>query len=452
MRKLNAIMGVAAAAMIGALAAPGPADAQSRLGGSRAGGSNSAGSGDVGSGGGAGGDGAPLAALAGVCGVSAEEAPWIGGGEAFSDIATSPDWLSDFLDVGGPVWSYRRFLASDYVWVRLEVAGYDGGDPVARLLTGQGDLIFEDDDSGGGGASRMELDLDPGVYCLAVRGFADSAFAAEARVGRADQHEALTAGSSSSMSASACTASTPAEPFGSGPLDGELGFGPVTTGVTPSYGPFRRFTLAAPTQLTLLAENESADPVLRLYDGGGLLIGENDDADGRNSRLDFFEALPAGEYCVEIAALTDESQEIALIAEAFDEAAYLVSNYDAALIAPPLGGDYPVEALGAVETSLSLDMVIAGPARWMSFETLEPGLVIATAVGVQGGDPRLVLFDDLGRRIDENDDWGGGLDARIAAEAPPGRYTLAVLPSAGPNSGAGAIPVRLTLRRYVPAQ
>ena len=41
-------------------------------------------------------------------------------------------------------------------------------------------------------------------------------------------------------------------------------------------------------------------------------------------------------------------------------------------------------------------------------------------------DPFIVLFDDLGREVGENDDAGSGFDSLLAARITPGTYLAAI--------------------------
>jgi len=73
-------------------------------------------------------------------------------------------------------------------------------------------------------------------------------------------------------------------------------------------------------------------------------------------------------------------------------------------------------------------------------------LILAEAIGVGNNDPWLVIYDDLGREVGQNDDYGTGYDSLLAAKVERGQYIVGVrqLDSRGL--------VRLVLERFVRAQ
>jgi hypothetical protein len=75
------------------------------------------------------------------------------------------------------------------------------------------------------------------------------------------------------------------------------------------------------------------------------------------------------------------------------------------------------------------------------------GLLLVEAVTNGMGDPVLVLFDDFGRKIAYNDDFGEGLDSQLTARVLPGTYLVGVRQL---SSGQQAL-TRVLFERYVPA-
>jgi hypothetical protein len=69
------------------------------------------------------------------------------------------------------------------------------------------------------------------------------------------------------------------------------------------------------------------------------------------------------------------------------------------------------------------------------------------AIGNASADPVLVIFDDLGREIGRNDDYGNATDSLIAARVEPGTYVIGLW-----KYGEGLGLIRLLVERYVPAQ
>lgn len=386
-----------------------------------------------------------LAQDAQLCGGIGADGQWLGGAEEASDISTF-DGAVDLLSLvprGGQ--AVTLLSVSQPTEVRLEARGQGGGDPVIELVDANGNYVTSDDDSGGDRASRAEVFLDPGQYCLQTSSFGGGIMMAEIRVGRTE-HEPLTAGNISSGPAS-CTADTPAVELVTGSLESALGQ-PVTVVGSAIDQPFYRFTLNEPTPISITADNQSADPVLSLYDGQGALLAENDDFTGLNSRIDFQDPLAAGTYCIGISALSDETAPITVEVIRYDEQAVLEATYATAETAPPLDGSYPVENLGEVSTRLRKDVRVGDTAVWFQFQTSEGGLILIEGIGDSRADPVLTLFDDLGRPVTRNDDYGDSLDSLIANRLLPGTYIIAVSQYSGDSEGT----IRLVMERFVPAQ
>ena len=377
------------------------------------------------------------------CGGLGAEGIWIGGAEASSDLsgaAMFQEQMALVLDGG----EYAAlFTLSSPTDLRIEAAGRGGTDPVMDLFDQTGTLVATDDDSGGNGAARIEALLEPGLYCAVVRSYANAPMTAFVRVGRIE-HEPLTEGLSGEDisiddSVRPCDAETYAE---------ALMFD-VPGIASASEAPYWRFELPEGGPITITAENETADPLITLFDSDGNWIAENDDAVGLNSRLDLAEALPLGTYCVAVQALSDTTAPITLEIGAYDAEGAMRVQFDSGNIAPPLDGSYPVIDAGSVRTRLRQDAMIDNSTTWFSFDVPEYGLVVVEAIAaMEGGDPHLVLFDDLGRKITENDDIGSGLDSMVAARLNRGTYLFGVKDIAS----SAPVPVRLVLERFVPAE
>lgn len=380
---------------------------------------------------------------AALCGGLGAQGAWIGGDAGAADLAA----LGAPVDLGAD-------LPRDAAWiglfrlgtgsaVRLEAQPRAGGDTEIELYAADGTVIARDDDGGGGLASRLDVQLEPGNYCMLTRGLGGSAVSADIRLGLAN-HPALTAGSGA---AGACTPRTAAAPLGDGPLSAALDGG-VTASASAGETPFYRFTLAEPTALTLLAENERADPVLSLYDATGALLDSNDDADGLNSRIVKRTPLPAGTYCIAVEALSDAGVPITVTLRRFDEQAELMRMYARGEASPPPGGPVPIVDLGALGGLTVRDALIGDDTQWFSFASMGGDLALIRAVGMAGADPVLVLFDGFGTEIDRNDDSRGSLDATIAARLAPGSYMIGVS-KLGDDAPAA---IRLSVQRFVPAE
>jgi len=402
---------------------------------------------------------APAAAQEVSCGGLGDGAAWIGGLALTSDIVASPDPL--FLGAAQAAAGARfvtLFSVASPGEYRIEARPTDGvGDPLLELFDEAGALVVIDDDSGGGLASRAELPLQPGRYCLALSGFGGDSVAADLQVSRLDQ-AAITVGLAGGFAGTEdlppfvgvqpCLPTTRATPLGTGAIDTQLSLGAVATN-SASAAPYYRFSIDSPQTISVRAENPEADPYIYLFDGAGNLLDENDDAgNSLNSRLDFTRALQPGTYCIGMRALSDPDLPITLSVRAYDAAAAAAEQYAYADAMPPLGGAYPVADLGVLPSLSVRDLrVPSDRAQFLSFEIDTPGLILITADEVIDSDPWLRVFDGVGTMIAENDDANGTLNSEVAVRVRPGRYTVAVRQYSTASNGT----VRLALQRYVPA-
>lgn len=379
-----------------------------------------------------------------LCGGIGENGQWIGGSLSASDVALFSDYQEQMALVLGGNQYVSLFSTSVPIELRLEAAARGVGDTVIDLYDEVGNLVTSDDDSGGSGASRIETSVVAGTYCLAMRSYDNAPMTAFVRIGRTE-HEALTEGVAS-------TPDTPAIAPGGGsctdPATPELVLGTSGTGSVADV-PNWRFVLDQDMPVTVTATNPSADPYVTVYDEFGTYIGENDDFDGLNSRLDLSSPLSAGTYCIAMQALSDGTAPITVTVSAFDPAAAMAAMFDRGEAAPPMDGSYPITALGDLASRLRIDAQNTTKATWFSLNVPEGGLMLIEAIAAGGnGDPIVYLYDDLGRLIEMNDDYGSGFDSQITAKVNPGEYMIALREI---NDGSQGF-VRLLIERYVPAQ
>ncbi len=392
------------------------------------------------------------------CGGIGDAGQWIGGTPEASDIslATGPLSLSGLaIPASGNTVTY--FSLSTPGEVRLEAQPQPGSDTVLELYDATGALVVTDDDSGGNFASRAEIALEAGQYCLLTRGYADSPLLADVSVGRLE-HEAITAGLSGGffggddyplyVGIDPCIGTTPATPLGVGSIDAALGQGGVSAVNSVTAAPYYRFTLDTPRALTIRAENPSADPYIYFFDGEGNLLAENDDYNSLDSRIDFTSPLDPGIYCIGMRSLSDPDQPVTVSVLEYDAAAVLRELYATGDAAPPLDGSYPVIDLGVLPGRSVRDTQIgATQATWFSFEVSQAGAIVIDAVEVTNSDPVLILYNDLGQELAYNDDFGGTLNSQIVARVAAGRYLLAVRQYSEGYDGI----IRIATERYVPA-
>lgn len=392
------------------------------------------------------------------CGGIGDAGEWMGGSPETSDLSISDGPLVFFgLPVAAGGSSVTLFSLSAPGDVRLEAQPFPGGDSVIELYDATGTLLVTDDDSGGSLASRAEVFLDAGEYCLLTRGWAGNGLDADISVGRLE-HEAITAGLSGGffggngdpffVGVDPCTAETPATIIGTGALDAILGEGGASAVNSITGVPYYRFTLDSPQAVSITAENESADPYIYIFDASGNLLAENDDFQSLNSRIDFTTPLEAGSYCIGMRALSNPDVPVTVTVSGYDAAAALRELYDIGNAAPPLDGSYPITDLGELAPRTVQDIQLSGEtAAWFAFEVSEGGLIQIDAVEVVNSDPILILFDVLGNEIAYNDDANGTLNSQILVRVQAGQYLLAVRQYSDFYSGT----IRVATERFVPA-
>lgn len=374
---------------------------------------------------------------ANLCGGLGVNGQWLGGDEASSDITTSPAYIERMALVLMQNEFVGLFSVSQDGNYRIEAEGRGGGDTVLDVRNASGDIVASDDDSGGGASSRAENFLPIGTYCVSMRSFDSSPITGFVRAGRLDQ-EPLTPGIvPPTNEAAECDLS----------VAQALTFGQPVTNAWAEQN-FYSFQIDAPAAVTITAENQDADPTLKLFDASGSLLGNNDDFDGLNSRIDMADMLPAGQYCVALDVYGDGSLPITMTAKIYDAMEVQMNLYARGDASPPLDGSYPVKLLGELQTRLRQDVNVSGDAAWYTFDIYDSGLVLIEAIAQGEGDPMLFMYDDLGRQIGHNDDNDGSLNSILTVRVQPGTYLVAVRQLDDQTQG----PIRMVFERYVPAR
>lgn len=376
-----------------------------------------------------------------ICGDN--DSQWIGNDEAGSDITTATTYQEQMALVLGGNSYISRFTLSGPTDVRIEAQGRGTGDPLIELINTTGDIILADDDSGGAGAARAETQLEAGTYCVAVKSYDGAPLTAFVRIGRVEQ-DALTAGADAIVEETSPVVQPAGSCADARPLGGALSEG--LTGAAPlSDTAFWRFSLAQDTPVSITAVADDADPTLALLELDGTYLNDNDDFDGLNSRLQYLDGLAPGDYCLEIGDLDESGLPITVSVTEIDPVAATQALYASGDVAPPLDGSVPLIALGELQNRLRHDALITGDMTWFTVEMPESGLLLAEAVSIdETGDTFMVVYDDLGRKVAENDDYGEGLDSLIAARVQAGTYLIGVRHLE--NNTAGN--VRMALERY----
>ena len=385
------------------------------------------------------------------CGGMGAMGLWANGTEAASDLSRSSAPF-DLTGLGLPAGNQAvgLFTLTQPANLRVEVVGQGGVDPVLDLYDETGRLILNDVDSGGNLAARGEINLAAGRYCVAMSDFSGTAGAVDLRIGLSDRDPALTtgldAGTGSFAGVTPCTVDTPATVLGAGASSQvELSAGISQTSSVAST-PYYRFGLAAPTAVTIQAENSVADPYIYLYGPDGQLLAENDDHIGLDSQIDMADPLPVGSYCIAMRALSDQNAPVTVTLRDYDPMHAVQQMYEALEASPPIGGSYPITDLGAISGQFVRDVSVSGKAQWFLVSMPEDGLLLIDAVGMGNSDPILALYDPVGRELAHNDDSGSGYDSQIVQPLGAGSYLVGLRQY---DNSAGI--VRLVIQRFVAA-
>ncbi|MCB5199420.1 DVUA0089 family protein [Loktanella sp. TSTF-M6] len=391
----------------------------------------------------------PLFAQDAACPAVGSNGQWIGGSAAASDIATMDSYGEQMALVLNGNRYASVFSLSAPTSTRIEAQGRANGDPVLTLYDPAGDEILTDDDSGGNGAARAEVDLDAGTYCAVITSYDGGPMTAFVRIGRTEM-DPLTEGRGNMPDPDPGATGT----AGAGCQDA-VNFGTLASGGAPlsiataaGETGYLSFDLTEAMPVTITAENEDADPLISLSGPDGENLGENDDFDGLNARLDIATPLAPGTYCIALNALSDEAAPIDVTVAAYDPEAALMGLYARGEAAPPLDGSVQITDLGTLETVLRADIDVGSDTQWFRLDVPAAGLMVieANAIG-PSGDPWLVVFDVAGREIAQNDDTPSGTDAQVMPRVNAETYLIGVK-QVGDRQGF----VRLLLERFVPAQ
>ncbi|MGL5010088.1 MAG: hypothetical protein ACRC6I_09410 [Paracoccaceae bacterium] len=365
---------------------------------------------------------------------------WIGGTAEGSVVGTDSAPLVQQASASAsqvPVFAFRIDGAAQET--RIEAAAVAGGDPYITLTAPDGRILVENDDYGGGLNAQAVSLLEPGDYCVRLSSVGGEAISATVQVSRTDQTALLPEAADTTIAA--CLPSTEKTPLADGPLGAALAAGRVSRDIGSGVA-YLGFDLAEEASLTLRAESEMLDPQIKLYDGAGVLLAENDDADGLNARLDFLTALPPGSYCLAAGPLSAGEGTVNVSVETLDRDSYLRGAWRRGELAPPEGADYPVQAIDLAKEKETM-MLHDGAAQWLAFDIPEETVLIVSSFGqLTGADTRLTLFGASGIPVATADDSEAGLDAKLGPVVlGAGRYRLAVM-DVGSTEGATGGPIR----------
>ncbi|GGK53510.1 S8 family serine peptidase [Salinarimonas ramus] len=158
--------------------------------------------------------------------------------------------------------------------------------------------------------------------------------------------------------------------------------------------------------------NPLGDPLLRVYDGLGNLVGSNDDANGTLDSQLQMRVTQSGTYFVEAAAYADRSVGSYLLSHSVLDTGGPVGDL-------PGSGATPVTLAPGVLVRSTLEQ--AGDDDWFRIEAAA-GQTVRVALGGDGtnplSDPFLRIFDAAGSLVAFNDDFGGTRNSYVEFVAP----------------------------------
>jgi hypothetical protein len=325
---------------------------------------------------------------------------------------------------------WYRFAARTGNRYRITLAGAgEGGlgDPLLRVIDGEGnDLAFNDDSDGSLNSALEFIPAGNGDVFIEARGYGDSYTGRYALNITSERLPRDNIGNSTSTGGRISTGQN---------IEGSLDFPSDTDWyrIRLTEGQSYRFTLNAS------GDTPIGDPLLRLYDSRGAEVAVDDDGgDGLNSYLEF-SAPSTGNYYVEATSFGGQ-----------DTGGYTLTARD---------GDVPADASTDVGLSAEGDyregtLSPAGDRDWYRLDLAE-GQAVRIGLSATGtpdsiGDPMLVLYGADGAELARDDDGGEGLnswlefqattagayfiEARGFTDDAAGRYAITLVPGEIGNS------------------
>ena len=276
-------------------------------------------------------------------------------------------------------------------------------DAILAIRDSQDNLIVRDDEVGGLSVAHITADLPAGVYTVAG--------AATAGAGNFDFTTRFTA-----HDIPACTFAQS--------LDLNGGFiqrlGPRScTGANGQPVDYYTFTLAADALVLAVMTSSEVDGYLTLYDGNGNVVRNDDNSYGSNDPL-IVQYLPAGTY--KLAARGASSTVGGL---------YEVDLRTVTGPRPPFCTPKAMVTAGATASGVITytgcqytDSTFADLYQM----NLTADAALDLRLNSSQFDAYLVLLDSKGALVDQDDDSGGGTNARITRNVPAGTYYIVAKP------------------------
>ncbi|MDN5569291.1 MAG: hypothetical protein L0G27_11205 [Paracoccus sp. (in: a-proteobacteria)] len=374
-----------------------------------------------------------------------QPAQWLGGSRDGSDISTAATPLATDLQAGATNQPYLAFrVTRDMQTVRVEAKEIGTGDPSIVLTTMDGDRLAENDDANGTLSSQLTQNLGPGDYCVQLVPVQGTDLRATVQVSLPEMPPLVP--DLADLQIQSCTPDDQMSALFEGDAKDALPAKVQTQGGVE----YLRLSLSAATPLTLRADSISLDPTMVLYDANGQELGANDDTNGLNAQLDFASGLPAGEYCLGVAPVSQGEGTIDVSAAVLDVETMLRNGYRSGDLPPAPGSDVPMRQLD-LKTEPNLVALSDGTAQWFTFDLAKESVLIISAYGaILGVDTRLTLFDSNGASMGMNDDSDSGTDAQLGPLVlPAGTYRMALTDvNTRTGSGGAMRPVSLVFETY----
>lgn len=288
-------------------------------------------------------------------------------------------------------------------------------DPVIILLNNEGQKVGMDDDGGGGKDARLASSLTAGEYTTVVSGYGNTS---------GEYSIAVTEGGSQAVPGQQGTTVTPQMHQG-----GEINPGETKSGVL-NQGDIHSYTMNVRSKLMITVDLEKAgnsalDPILELQNSTGAVIARDDDGGGgRNARIIKF--LEPGTYTVKTLAYQNTSGQ------------YLLKVAQTESRELPLG-----QSMSGVMNSGERKIYMLSVAREGLYS------VSLNRTGNSALDPALMLQNEQGQGISQDDDSGEGLNARIETFLSAGSYLLFAY---GSDAGSGAFSIQASRKNVTPQQ
>jgi hypothetical protein len=351
--------------------------------------------------------------------------------------------------------------AGDLVTIDLRSEAFD---PAVGLFTSEGQRLITDDDGGGGlnaRISRFALPRD-GTYVIFVDGF--RGFTGERTLlGQFVVSLLIESSSGDAPTAQATAQSTPAPQVSTG---GTLDYGQTVIGELTSDTQLGRFTFVgtAGDVITIQVDSDNFDPKFTLFGPDGTPLTDDDDSGaGLNALITDFTLPRDGQYTIEVdgfrgpAGDRQLSGQYSVLVNRTSQAQQAAPTTVPATAAAPTATPAP-----SSDTSSRRSITAGTPVTGELTEQTQTiiysfsgsaGDIVTIDLNSSDFDPLVRLFGPDGSILIEDDDSGGGIQARISGFVLPasGTYEIQADSFRGIDSNRAALGVFTLLLTLTPA-